>query len=76
MHGVLGEQGLRLLGGHGRVNNHILAFPPVDRGRDAVLITNLERFEPDVNWSQDTAFREYSQSITLKRDVSFMRIRP
>ena len=40
--GELGEQSLRLFVGHGRVNDHVVALLPVDRSRDAVLVSDLE----------------------------------
>lgn len=42
VHGVLREEGLGFLGADGRVNDDIVALPPVDGGGDTVLVTNLE----------------------------------
>lgn len=45
VHGVLGEQDLRLFSGDRRVDNDVLSLPPVHWGGDAVLVADLERYE-------------------------------
>ena len=40
--GVLGEESLGLLIADGGVNDNVVTLLPVHRGRDAVLVANLE----------------------------------
>ena len=40
----LGEQGLGLLVRHGGVDNHVVTLLPVDRSRDAVLVSDLQSY--------------------------------
>jgi hypothetical protein len=42
VNGVLGEEGLGLLGTDRRVNDNVLTLLPVDGGGDAVLVTDLK----------------------------------
>lgn len=42
MSGVLREEGFGLLIGNGGVDDDIVALFPVDRGSDAVLVTELK----------------------------------
>lgn len=42
VNGVLGEEGLGLIGGDRGVDNNIVALLPVDGGGDTVLITDLK----------------------------------
>lgn len=44
MYSKLREESLGFFVGHGRVNDYIVAFLPVDRGGNSMLITDLEGY--------------------------------